>query len=144
MAKTYKVAPHGSVMMPDRSIRKAGAHVTPEDFPSGIQEHVRSGYVIVEGSDDAPAGSIPGGAPLPAVSGDVPMKSTSGPIEVTARKEVPVPVVMKTGLFKHDPATLKGKKLSELNAMILEKSPHTEPMETKEEAIAFLSSDLTK
>lgn len=47
-------------------------------------------------------------------------------------------------LWTVDPATLKGKDLKVLNAMIVERDPKQTPFETVEEAIAQLSLDFSK
>lgn len=47
-------------------------------------------------------------------------------------------------LWTVDPATLKGKDLKQLNAMIVERDPKQTPFDTVEEAVAQLSIDFSK
>lgn len=43
-----------------------------------------------------------------------------------------------------DPATLRGKKIDELNVMVLERDPAVKPFDTEKEAIAQLSMGFVK
>lgn len=88
-------------------------------------------------------GPVPESKPAPN-SDALSVTSGEGGVTMTSTPQAPPPnngtgaAISKWVL---DPATLTGKKVEDLNVMILERDPTVKPFETVEEAVAFLSQD---
>lgn len=90
-----------------------------------------------------PAVDLPPASPQNPATPVTPVTTTGGtPVaSVTTSPATNQPSMARTSIWDVDPATLQGKKLIELNAMIAERDNTVKAMDTKAEAIALLSKD---
>lgn len=154
--KRFKVSPGGVVMHP-----KGGRYIYPgEELPGGLSEKVikslQASRHIVEIQNEPQVGAVrdglvevaPGTSPQPRIG--LTKKDDGAPVSDTLTTEVhngpaptnlPQPGTSDASLWVIRPELLKGKDVSELNAMIHERDPSVPPFETAEEAAAHLSQD---
>lgn len=164
MASLFRVKHGGSVYDNKGRLHVGGSLITNEHCTSQqLEEHLKSGYIEPAESYAAPEAAkiveeIPGRDQMPPLKeGEsvVTRASAAGvesfkvessddePAKVAAATPQPSAgvVIQQESIWNLDPATLKGKDVNQLNAMVKERSLDVTPFETAEEAAAYLSKD---
>lgn len=150
MAKKFKVAPGGSVMLPNQKMLYAG-EIVPSGLSEKFYQSAQESKYILEIQNEADVGQVRNGMveKAPGQEQNAVIKLVKdGQDLVTQTFETQAnlgaPIEINSSDATHwvfDPKLLVGKSVDELNALILERDPKQTPFNTVEEAAAFLSAD---